>query len=595
MALVTEGTLKDCKKRGKRASLPTDFGRAHTFDLGNLGVSLGLLPEETSFVAPRSPPEQLPPELLIEIFLFCRTPGTDATDTRQCPWTLSQYVHVDALAYLALLPYYPSLLRTYLSRSAPLPIFVTMLEPNGRIHPSSRTEELRPDHERTLLDILADHADRWLSADLGLSVGSGLLERLRGCLPRLVRARLILYAPGAHITFLEGAPALATLVTPYLACASLSLPWDNLAHYDGPLRYTPVPRDPGLDALALLSNVVTFALRSPYQPLSSRPAVEFPRLRALSVFDPGCLARIKAPALEVLAVGGTMAAEAAAELLKRSRPAQMRALRLRCDSVSEISLAHIVAVAPGLEELRIYLKDGARHATHSELCAALASEAPPGLRFLALSASRQWFSEVGLQACPQLMTFAPPIRPNATATNQTFPSLISAIQMRAPGLAVIQLLADNLTAQTSARSSGEVVFIPKTKSAATSRAASPAAATSRSYLPFDIFADVAREQNDCEGARGSIAVSLVSPIRVPETVDSWANIAGTIGERDGGASLTSDVGSTVHMDDERLLQDAHDTSVLFPYPQPIHHSALAPAARRGLVRRYSLVPRNRGR
>ncbi|TRM56891.1 hypothetical protein BD626DRAFT_230244 [Schizophyllum amplum] len=219
-----------------------------------------------------------------------------------------------------------------------------------------------------------------------------------------------------------------------------------------------------------------------------------------------------------------MAAEAAAELLKRSRPAQMRALRLRCDSVSEISLAHIVAVAPGLEELRIYLKDGARHATHSELCAALASEAPPGLRFLALSASRQWFSEVGLQACPQLMTFAPPIRPNATATNQTFPSLISAIQMRAPGLAVIQLLADNLTAQTSARSSGEVVFIPKTKSAATSRAASPAAATSRSYLPFDIFADVAREQNDCEGARGSIAVSLVSPIRVPETVDSWANM-----------------------------------------------------------------------
>ncbi|KAL1659045.1 hypothetical protein GGF50DRAFT_120261 [Schizophyllum commune] len=552
-------------KRGKRVSLPADIGRARTFDLHAIGAALGHLVEESASPAPLPPSvfDRVPTELLTEIFLRCRVPGADATDTRQPPWTIShvcsrwraaalacpalwQHVHVDSLAYLAIFPHYPDLLRTYLRRSEPLPLYITLTHPNGRIHPRVRTEDLRPDHERAMIDILAPHSERWVSADICLTFGSAPLERLRGHLPQLKHIRLLMYAPGSRITFLQNAPALTTFATPQLACNDLLLPWSNLAHYDGPLRFNPIARDPASDPLAALTNLVTLALRFPYLPPPTFEPIVFPRLRALSIFSPACLARITAPQLEVLALGGAGPAEIAAELLERSMSPNLRALRLQCLSLTPACLARIVAAAPGLEDLRITLKKWPMQPNCGEL-------------YIGLTKKKY--------------------HPQAPAAEPSLDALLAAIQQLAPNLTAVQLLPDVNAANTL----DETTLIRGRQE--TSPAPTAAA-------------------ND----KRRIAVSVVPSSSVTEVVHSWANVAGAVelGDDDAPASLSrcgfihttpvcAPSSSRDNLDSHQLLRDSSQTSSLFPGTHPVYHSGLTPPVRRGLVRRYSLVPRERSR
>ncbi|KAL1726151.1 hypothetical protein EV714DRAFT_255178 [Schizophyllum commune] len=634
-------------KRGKRVSLPADIGRARTFDLHAIGAALGHLVEESASPAPIPPSafDRVPTELLTEIFLRCRVPGADATDTRQPPWTLShvcsrwraaalacpalwQHVHVDALAYLAIFPHYPTLLRTYMRRSDPLPLHITLAQPNGRIHPRVRTEDLRPDHERALIDILAAHSERWISADLCLTFDSAPLERLQDHLPRLSRIRLLMYAPGSRISFLQNAPALTTFATPQLACNNVILPWSNLAHYDGPLRFNPIARDPASDPLAALSNLVTLALRFPYLPPPTFEPIVFPRLRALSIFSPECLARITAPRLEVLALGGAGPAEIAAELLERNAAAlleenaaalsgnnsrefwarstssPLRALRLQCLSLTPSCLARIIAAAPALEDLRISLKKWPMQAICAELYAGLAGCGcvPRGLRLLAIPCTGRWFA---LGDAHSHLRAAHPMRsgslsrqershlradfhsradkphPQAPAAEPSLDALLSAIQKQAPHLAAVQLLP-NANVATMLDETMLVLERSETREAATS-------ATNH-------------------GRR--IAISVIPSSSVSEVVSSWANVAGAVDLEEDDTLINpsrcasmpmipsytppSANPSTDKPDGRRLLQDSSQISSLFPGTRPVYHSGLTPV-RRGLVRRYSLVPRERSR
>ncbi|KAL1745548.1 hypothetical protein HDZ31DRAFT_73483 [Schizophyllum fasciatum] len=539
-------------KRGKRVSLPADIGRtARAFDLHALGAELGLLVEESTSPVPNAPPafDRLPTELLTEIFLRCRVPGADAADTRQPPWTLShvcarwraaalacaalwQHVHVDALAYLALLPYYPTLLRAYLRRSAPLPLSLTLTQANGRIHPRARTEELCADHERALIDVLAVHAERWASADLSLTFGPEPLDRLRGRLARISRVRLSMYAPRSQITFLEDAPSLVTFATPQLACNNLVLPWDSLAHYDGPLRFNPIARNTESDPLAALTNLVTLALRFPYLPPSTFSPIVFPRLRALSIFSPACLARITAPKLEVLSLGGAGPAEIAAELLERSMSPNVRVLRLQCLALSAPCLARIAAAAPGVQELRITLKKWPMQPTCAELYAGLASATPPRLRVLAIPCTPHWFAGADARARPH---------PQAPAAHPSFDALLGAIQRQAPGLEAVQLLPDvHLAAMLDA------TMLIRPRLAGSS---DPVAST----------LDARGDWNAATGAhaRPHVAVSVVPSSSVQEVVHSWANVAGAV---EGSALARST--------DDRLAMAASGTTALFPGCKP---------------------------
>ncbi|KAI5831738.1 hypothetical protein K523DRAFT_414784 [Schizophyllum commune Tattone D] len=605
-------------KRGKRVSLPADIGRARTFDLHAIGAALGHLVEESASPAPLPPSvfDRVPTELLTEIFLRCRVPGADATDTRQPPWTLShvcsrwraaalacpalwQHVHVDSLAYLAIFPHYPDLLRTYLRRSEPLPLYITLTHPNGRIHPRVRTEDLRPDHERAMIDILAPHSERWVSADICLTFGSAFLERLRGHLPQLKHIRLLMYAPGSRITFLHDAPALTTFATPQLACNDLLLPWSNLAHYDGPLRFNPIARDPASDPLAALTNLVTLALRFPYLPPPTFEPIVFPRLRALSIFSPACLARITAPRLEVLALGGAGPAEIAAELLERSMSPNMRALRLQCLSLTPACLARIVAAALGLEDLRITLKKWPMQPNCGELYCGLTKSAPQKLRFLAIPCTGQWFCGTNSRGDSRTFhsrsnslsrierphsrsnshTRAEKYHPQAPAAEPSLDALLAAIQQQAPNLAAVQLLPD----VNAANMLDETTLI-------------------RGRLQTSPAPTAAADD------KGRIAVSVVPSSSVTEVVHSWANVAGAVelGDDDAPASLSrcgfipttpvcAPSSSTDNLDGHQQLYDSSQTSSLFPGTHPVYHSGLTPPVRRGLVRRYSLVPRERSR